>query len=73
MKIVKDGLYMYNDGKVFFIVKSNGNDLGAECFDGRVIFDLSGYYTIGEFSEDWQINKFKRLDNKITFPHIGEE
>lgn len=76
MKIVKDGLYMYNDGKIFFIVKANGVDHireYADCFSASVVFDLSGYYPVGEFSEDWQINKFKRLDNKITHHHIGEE
>lgn len=67
MKIVKDGLYMYNDGEAFFIVKADGG-VGkyGPAFSGEVIYSEWEQYQIGYFDDDWANCKFKRIDNKIT-------
>lgn len=58
MKIVKDGLYMYNDGEDLFIVKADGEYRGA-YFHGSVVLPWF-------FSKYWYSEQFKRIDNKIT-------
>lgn len=73
MKIVKDGLYMYNDGEDLFIVKATGathTNNYSDCFEGVLVFDKNGYYNLNHFDHEWDISEFKRLDNKIT---TGEE
>lgn len=67
MKIVKDGLYMYNDGEELFIVKANGViDKYLPHFQGTVVFSQGKFFNVGEFSE-FDINEVKRIDNKITY------
>lgn len=67
MKIVKDGLYMYNDGEAFFIVKADGNiDQYEPSFSGTIAYSQWEEYEVGHYGEDWAIYKFKRLDNKHT-------
>lgn len=73
MKIVKDGLYMYNDGEAFFIVKASGKfDDWESTFYGTVVYSQWEKYSTSH-SDWWSIDKFKRLDNKITATFIGEE
>lgn len=68
MKIVKDGLYMYNDGKDLFIVQATGktHEGYGDCFSGELVYDKCGYYAEGSFDTEWDISEFKRLDNKFT-------
>jgi len=70
MKIVKDGLYMYNDGEDFFIVKADGEYRGA-YFHGSVVLPSEGLNRLGFFSKYWYSEQFKRIDNKIT--HVVSE
>jgi len=67
MKIVKDGLYMYNDGEDFFIVKADGVVGKYEpTFSGNVVYSDWEQYQAGYFDPAWANYDFKRIDNKIT-------
>jgi len=72
MKIVKDGLYMYNDDGDLFIVKADGETDEIELtFSGTVVYSAWCESFVGAKSSGWRQCVFKRLDNKIT--HIMED